>query len=346
MKDGMMQFTIHGAIRQVKRWGILAALSVTLVFGVVRAAEINDVSTTDASNTVRWSENMAPSSVNDSARALEGILARWHKDVSGGVSAYGTGDAISVTPNRTISAYYDGLMVAFQATAANTGATTLRLGSLSTVPVRKHFDAALAANDIKTGQRVVVIYDNVNTYWQMVTGLGNSPGTVTSVTAADTSILAGGTATAVTLRVGDSGVTAGTYKNADVTVNATGRITSAATGTESFIIACSNETTTLTSGNNKVRFRMPYALTLTEVRAALSLTSSSGAPQFDINESGTSVLSTKLFIDQGESTSTTAATPAVISDSALANDAEMSIDIDSAGTGAAGCKITLLGTKT
>ena len=330
----------------MKKTLIGALLVLLLAGGIAFTAEINDLNVTDASNTTRFPENMAPSAVNDSARALEGILARWHKDISGSVSAYGSGDVISVTPNRTISAYYDGLMVAFQATAANTGAATLRLGSLSNVAVRKNFDIALVANDIKAGQRVVVIYDAVNTYWQMVTGIGNVVGTVTSVTAADSSILAGGSATAVTLRVGDSGVTAGTYKNADVTVNATGRITSAATGTESFIIACSNETTTLTSGNNKVRFRMPYALTLTGVRASLSVTSSSGAPQFDINESGTSILSTKLFIDAGEGTSTTAATAAVISDTALANDAEMSIDIDSAGTGAAGCKITLLGTKT
>jgi hypothetical protein len=63
----------------------------------------------------------------------------------------------------------------------------------------------------------------------------------------------------------------------------------------------------------------------------------------DINEGGATILSTKLSIDSGEKTSATAATAAVISDSALADDAEITIDIDVAGTGAAGLKVYLIG---
>ena len=53
---------------------------------------------------------------------------------------------------------------------------------------------------------------------------------------------------------------------------------------------------------------------------------------FDINENGTSLLSTKLSIDASEKTSTTAAVPAVISDSVLLDDAEITIDIDQVGS--------------
>jgi len=56
----------------------------------------------------------------------------------------------------------------------------------------------------------------------------------------------------------------------------------------------------------------------------------------DINEGGTTILSTKLTIDLTELTSTTAATNAVISDAALADDAQITIDIDTVGGGAAG----------
>jgi hypothetical protein len=56
----------------------------------------------------------------------------------------------------------------------------------------------------------------------------------------------------------------------------------------------------------------------------------------DINEDGTSVLSTKLSIDDGEKTSATAAIPPVISDSFLADNAEMTIDIDQVGSSTAG----------
>lgn len=111
-------------------------------------------------------------------------------------------------------------------------------------------------------------------------------------------------------------------------------------------IAVSDETTNITTGTAKVTFRMPWAMTVTAVRASLATASTSGNPTFDINEGGTSILGTnKLSIDANEKTSTTAATATTISDSALADDAEITIDIDTAGTGAKGAKVYLIGTR-
>lgn len=116
---------------------------------------------------------------------------------------------------------------------------------------------------------------------------------------------------------------------------------------EHLSFAASDESTALTSGASKVTLRMPYAFTLTEVRASLKTAQTSGSIfTVDINESGTSVLSTKLTIDNTEKTSTTAATAAVISDSALADDAEITVDIDQIGDGTAkGLKIILIGRR-
>lgn len=116
--------------------------------------------------------------------------------------------------------------------------------------------------------------------------------------------------------------------------------------TETIAVAISDETTALTTGTAKVTFRMPYAFKVTSVKASLTTSSSSGTPTFDINEGGTTILSTKLTIDANELTSTTAATAAVISDTALAADAEMTIDIDTAGTGAKGAKVYIIGYRT
>lgn len=113
--------------------------------------------------------------------------------------------------------------------------------------------------------------------------------------------------------------------------------------TENIIIAVGDETTTITTGTAKRTFRMPYAFTLTDVRSSLTTASSSGLVTVDINEGGVTILSTKLSIDANERTSTTAATAAVISDTSLADDAEITIDIDAAGTSAAGLKVTLIG---
>lgn len=115
---------------------------------------------------------------------------------------------------------------------------------------------------------------------------------------------------------------------------------------EVLIIPIGDETTAITTGTAKVTFRMPFAMTVTAVRASLTTTSSSGIPTFDINDGGTTILSTKLTVDAGELTSTTAAAAAVISDTALADDAQITIDVDVAGTGAAGAKIYLIGTRT
>jgi hypothetical protein len=113
------------------------------------------------------------------------------------------------------------------------------------------------------------------------------------------------------------------------------------------VVAASDETTALTAGTAKITFRMPRAVTLTAVRASLTTAQASGSIfTVDINESGTSILSTKLTIDNTEKTSTTAATPPVISDANLADDAEMTIDIDQIGDGTAkGLKVTLIGTR-
>lgn len=118
--------------------------------------------------------------------------------------------------------------------------------------------------------------------------------------------------------------------------------------TESIGIACSDETTALAAGNAKLTFRMPYAFTLTAVRASVTTAPSGATIIVDINENGSTILSTKLSIDSGEKTSTTAATAAVISDAALADDAEITIDIDQVGsaTAGAGLKLWLIGTRT
>jgi hypothetical protein len=135
--------------------------------------------------------------------------------------------------------------------------------------------------------------------------------------------------------------------NADVDASAAIAISKLAPLPVVIQLAASDETTALTTGTAKVTFRMPHAMTLTSVRASLTTAQASGSIfTVDINESGASILSTKLTIDNTEKTSTTAATPAVISDTALADDAEITIDIDQIGNGSAtGLKITLIGTR-
>lgn len=140
----------------------------------------------------------------------------------------------------------------------------------------------------------------------------------------------------------DSADGAPKYKDDSGAVNSMG---SGGTVTQAIQLACSDESTALTTGTAKITFRMPFAFVVTAIRASLTTAQTSGSIfTVDVNESGSTILSTKLTIDNTEKTSTTAATPPVLSDTSLADDAEITVDIDQVGDGTAkGLKVTLIG---
>ena len=72
----------------------------------------------------------------------------------------------------------------------------------------------------------------------------------------------------------------------------------------------------------------------------------SGLPTIDVNQGGSTILSTKLTIDYGELTSYTGATPVVILTSALTDNNYLTVDVDGLTGGAdeTGLKIQLIGT--
>jgi len=118
---------------------------------------------------------------------------------------------------------------------------------------------------------------------------------------------------------------------------------------EVFTFAASDETTALTTGTGKVTFRMPYAFTHTRPpRASVNTAQASGSLiTVDVNKNGTTILSTKLTIDNTEKTSVTAATPPVLSSDTIADDDEITVDIDAVdgATAAKGLKITFYGVR-
>ena len=116
---------------------------------------------------------------------------------------------------------------------------------------------------------------------------------------------------------------------------------------QALVVAVSDETTALTTGTGKITFRAPHAMELTEVRASVTTAPTGANLNIDVNDSGTTIFSTILSIDAGEKTSTTATTSAVISDSSIADDAEITIDIDQVGStvAGAGLKITFIYTR-
>ena len=117
---------------------------------------------------------------------------------------------------------------------------------------------------------------------------------------------------------------------------------------QAFILACSDLTTALSTGTSVAYFRVPFAFTVTEVRAAVLTAGTTSVITVDINEGGTSILSTKITIDATETSSETAATAPVISDSVLADDGIITVDIDGVDSGAtgAGLSVEIIGYQT
>ena len=111
------------------------------------------------------------------------------------------------------------------------------------------------------------------------------------------------------------------------------------------LISCSDETSALTAGTDKVSFRIPRDFNLSNVKASLTTAQVTGAIfTVDINLNGTSILNTKITINNGQTTSTTA-NPPVINTLSMPYDGLITIDIDQIGNGTAkGLKVCLIGT--
>lgn len=114
------------------------------------------------------------------------------------------------------------------------------------------------------------------------------------------------------------------------------------------IMACvGDESTPLTTGNRKYTLRLPYNLKLSQIKASLGTGPSGASVVVDVNKNGASILSTKLNISAGQTSSVTSTPLPVFSDTNLPVESEISIDIDQVGssTAGAGLKVWLIGNR-
>jgi hypothetical protein len=111
--------------------------------------------------------------------------------------------------------------------------------------------------------------------------------------------------------------------------------------TECISMAVSDNTTALTVAT-VFTFYMPYAFTLTDIKASV-LTAPTGAGLIvDVHEAGTTIMSTdKLDIDVSEFHTSTAGTQPALTDTALANNAKIEIIVDQIGSTVAGAGLVV-----
>ena len=112
-----------------------------------------------ADGSVNWQEGQAPSSVNDSARAMMASIARYRDDVSGALVTSGTATAYSVSSCEVFDtfAHLDRQIIAFAPHATNGAIVTLNVDGLGARPLRSAVGVELLAGVLIQGTPYVAV---------------------------------------------------------------------------------------------------------------------------------------------------------------------------------------------
>src|SRR4051812_19152068 len=119
-----------------------------------------------ADATVNWAEGQAPSSVNDSARAMMASTAAFRDDISGAITTGGSSTAYTVTSYQIFDtlAHLNGQMIAFVPHATNINAVgvdmTLSVDSLGAKSIRMQPSVALPSGTLILGTPYVAVYNS------------------------------------------------------------------------------------------------------------------------------------------------------------------------------------------
>lgn len=148
-------------------------------------AEIDDLDTTDANNTGRFPEGQDPSTVNDGARALEGMLARaWFDAIepTSITASASTSNAWNITPNRSITCA-QGLRLCFVAPAGNSGAVTIDIGDGKGAHALEQANgSAFSGGEIPKDQFVEAMFEASASVWQALNYAGMTPSSTDTLT--------------------------------------------------------------------------------------------------------------------------------------------------------------------
>lgn len=122
-------------------------------------------SNASADSNVNWSEGQAPSSVNDSARAMMASAAKWRDDICGINVTGGTGTAYTLTSNQTIASNLNGMTIQFTPGTTNTGAVTLSVDGQTAKPIRFATGVDLPSGSLISGSLYQVTYRSAVEEW-------------------------------------------------------------------------------------------------------------------------------------------------------------------------------------
>lgn len=136
-------------------------------------------SNNSADSNVNWAEGMAPSAVNNSARAEMASAAMWRDDNSGTLATSGTTAAFTVTSNQTFGSLADGDTIAVKFHAANNASATLNVDGTGAKAIQIYANQALNGGEFSAGNVAKFTYTASSTAW-MLDGYNKLTGTISS----------------------------------------------------------------------------------------------------------------------------------------------------------------------
>lgn len=124
---------------------------------------------------INWAEGMAPSAVNDSARAMMAQTAKWRDDISGATVTAGSSTAYTVASNSVFDtlAHMSGQIIAFSPHVTNGATVLLNVDGLGQKPLRSAPNVELLAGTIIQGTPYVAVYNNTDAVFYLQGFFGN-----------------------------------------------------------------------------------------------------------------------------------------------------------------------------
>ncbi|SEB94595.1 tail fiber protein [Bradyrhizobium erythrophlei] len=126
--------------------------------------------------TINWQEGQAPSSVNDSARAMMASTAKWRDDISGAIVTAGTSTAYTVSSNQTFDNLprLAGQLIAFTPHTTQTGTCTINVDGLGAKPLRSAPSVELPGGTLVQGTPYIALYNNTDGAFYLHGFFGNA----------------------------------------------------------------------------------------------------------------------------------------------------------------------------
>ena len=123
-------------------------------------------SNSSADPTINWAEGQAPSTVNDSARAMMAAVAKYRDDTAGAIVTGGASTAYTVSSFEGFDtlAHLSGQVIGFVPNITSTNAVgvdvTLNVDGLGAKPIRMQPNVTLPGGTLISGTPYVVTYNN------------------------------------------------------------------------------------------------------------------------------------------------------------------------------------------